>query len=219
MTFYELNYLPQLPRDRSAGIGCIGSGFIMADCHLVAYRQAGFNPVAIAARNLDRTRQVADRHAIPNVYEDYRELLDDRQVQVVDIAVPPDVQFEIIREITQRRGHVRGILAQKPLGINYAQAKSIVQMCQDAGITLAVNQNMRFDQSIRAMKSLLDQRAIGEPVLATIDMRAIPQGLKQGIGKTQSHKVLHGFFAEIVIDAVDCRFFKNLTNGFVENAR
>ena len=100
----------------------------MADCHLVAYRQAGFNPVAIAARNVERTRHVADRHAIPNVYADYRELLADRQVHVVDIAVPPDVQFEIIRDITQRRGSICGILAQKPLGINYAQAKSIVQM-------------------------------------------------------------------------------------------
>ena len=174
MSSFQLNYLPRLPRDRSVGIGCIGSGFIMADCHLVAYRQAGFNPVAIAARNVERTRHVADRHAIPNVYADYRELLADRQVHVVDIAVPPDVQFEIIRDITQRRGSICGILAQKPLGINYAQAKAIVHMCEDADIVLAVNQNMRYDQSIRAMKSLLDQRALGEPVLATIDMRAIP---------------------------------------------
>ena len=41
----ELNYLPELPKDRSPGIGCVGAGFIMADCHLVAYRNAGFNPV------------------------------------------------------------------------------------------------------------------------------------------------------------------------------
>ena len=31
-------------------IGCIGAGFIMDECHLVAYRNAGFNPVAIASR-------------------------------------------------------------------------------------------------------------------------------------------------------------------------
>ena len=48
-----LEYLPRLPRDKSVGIGCIGTGFIMADCHLVAYRQAGFRPVAIAARDCD----------------------------------------------------------------------------------------------------------------------------------------------------------------------
>ena len=43
-----------------------------------------------------------------------------------------------------------------------------------AGIVLAVNQNMRYDQSVRALKDLLDRGWLGEPVLATIDMRAIP---------------------------------------------
>ncbi len=174
MSSLQVNYLPKMPRDRSVGIGCIGSGFIMADCHLVAYRQAGFNPVAIAARHWEHTQQVAARHAIPNAYEDYRELLDDPQVAVVDVAVPPDIQFDVIREITSRRGSIRGILAQKPLGVDYAQALKIVIMCEEAGITLAVNQNMRYDQSVRGLKSLLEQRAFGEPVLATIDMRAIP---------------------------------------------
>ncbi len=170
----QIEYLPRMPRDRSIGIGCIGSGFIMADCHLVAYRKAGFNPVAIAARNMERTREVAERHAIPRAYEDYRELLDDPQVQIVDVAVPPDIQFEIIREITVRGCGIRGILAQKPLGVDYAQALEIVRMCEQAGIALAVNQNMRYDQSVRGLKSLLKTKALGEPVLATIDMRAIP---------------------------------------------
>ncbi len=174
MPSLELNYLPRLPRDKSAGIGCIGAGFIMADCHLVAYRQAGFNPVAIAARNIDQARQVADRHAISNAYQDYRELLDDPRVQVIDVAVPPDIQFEVISEIVKRRGQIRGILAQKPLGVDYAQASQIVRLCEEAGIVLAVNQNMRYDQAVRGLKSLLDQRAMGDPVLATIDMRAIP---------------------------------------------
>ncbi len=39
---------------------------------------------------------------------------------------------------------------------------------------LAVNQNMRYDQSIRALKQLLERGDLGDPVLATIDMRAIP---------------------------------------------
>ena len=42
----SLNYLPRLPRRREWRIGCAGAGFIMRDCHLVAYRQAGFHPVA-----------------------------------------------------------------------------------------------------------------------------------------------------------------------------
>jgi len=171
----DLDYLPKLPSEsgRRVGIGCIGAGFIMADCHLAAYRQAGFNPVAIASRDPGRAKAVAERHGIPKTYESWRELLDDPAVEVVDVAVPPDVQFEVVREIVRRR-HIRGVLAQKPLGVDYAQAKEIVRLCREAGITLAVNQNMRFDQSVRACKDLLRRGLLGEPVLATIDMRAIP---------------------------------------------
>jgi predicted dehydrogenase len=155
------------------GIGCIGAGFIMADCHLVAYRQAGFNPIAIAARDVDRARDVARKRGVGRAVETYQELLDDPRVEVVDVAVPPDVQFDIIREVLRHK-QVRGVLAQKPLGVDYAQAKQIVDLCRNAGVTLAVNQNMRFDQSVRAGKDLLSRRLLGEPVLATIDMRAIP---------------------------------------------
>jgi hypothetical protein len=32
----DVDHLPPMPRDLGPGIGCIGAGFIMADCHLVA---------------------------------------------------------------------------------------------------------------------------------------------------------------------------------------
>lgn len=170
----ELDYLPKLPKHKRVPIGCIGAGFIMADCHLVAYRQVGFNPVAITSRTRVRARAVADRHGIAKVYETYQDLLADDQIEVIDIAVPPDAQLAVIKEAVQHKSHLRGILAQKPLGVNYDEARHIVSLCRRAGIRLAVNQNMRYDQSVRACKSLLDRGYLGEPVLATIDMRAIP---------------------------------------------
>ena len=170
----DVAYLPTLPRHKSVAIGCIGAGFIMADCHLVAYRKAGFHPVAIASRNPAHAKAVAQRHALPKVYENYQQLLADPEITVLDIAVPPDVQLEVLREVVRHKDHVRGVLAQKPLGMNYGEAVQIVQMCAQAGITLAVNQNMRYDQSIRACKDVLDRGYLGEPVFASIDMRAVP---------------------------------------------
>jgi predicted dehydrogenase len=168
-----LRHLPRMPRRKKVAIGCIGAGFIMADCHLVAYRQAGFHPVAISARTPGRAAEVARRHGL-RAYMDYREMLRDSRPEVVDIAVPPDVQLEVIREVVQFKEHVRGILAQKPLGTNYAEANEIVELCRRSGIVLAVNQNMRYDQSVRACGDLLERRVLGNPILATIDMRAIP---------------------------------------------
>jgi predicted dehydrogenase len=170
----DVEYRAPLPRNRNVGIGCIGAGFIMADCHLVAYQQAGLNPVAIASRDPKHARSVAERHGIPRTYDHYRQLLEDRTIEVLDVAVPPDIQAEVIGKAVQHADHIRGILAQKPLGRDFTEAREIVRKCQDAGIVLAVNQNMRHDQSVRACKGLLERGYLGEPILATIEMRAVP---------------------------------------------
>jgi predicted dehydrogenase len=169
-----LEYLPRLPRRRDFRIGCVGAGFIMRDCHLVAYHQAGFNPVAIASRNPDHAQAVAQRHHIPRCHATPAELLADREIEVLDIAVPPDAQPAVIRDAVNHKDHIRGILAQKPLAMSYRDARDCVELCAAAGIVLAVNQNMRYDQSVRALKDLLNKGWLGDVVLGTIEMRAIP---------------------------------------------
>lgn len=169
----DVQHLAPMPRHRDLPIGCIGSGFVMADCHLVAYRKAGFNPVAIASRTPAHAQRIAEQHGL-RAFDTYQEMLASGTVAVVDIAVPPDAQVDVIRNVLAYKKHVRGILAQKPLGANLEQAREVVQLCKRAGVTLAVNQNMRFDHSIHALKNLLDRGLLGQSVLATIDMRAIP---------------------------------------------
>src|SRR5437867_6778320 len=94
----QLDYLPRLPKRKSFRIGCVGAGFIMRDCHLVAYRQAGFNPIALASRNPEHAHAVAAQQGIRRVHAAYADLLADTEIEVLDIAVPPDVQPDIIRE-------------------------------------------------------------------------------------------------------------------------
>src|SRR5262249_45837091 len=109
-----LNYLPRLPKRKDFRIGCLGAGFIMRDCHLVAYRHAGFPPVPIASRNPTTAEAVARQHGIARVHGGYAGVLADTDVEVLDIAVPPDAQPDLIRHAVQHP-HIKGILAQKPL--------------------------------------------------------------------------------------------------------
>jgi predicted dehydrogenase len=170
----SLGHLPQLPERRDLGIGVVGAGFIVRDCHLVAYADAGFPVVGLTSRTLSTAREVAALRGIPRVYSSIEELVDDPKVDVVDVAVPPAAQPGVIRRILAHPLRVQGILAQKPLALTYAEAKEIVDACAAAEVVLQVNQNMRYDHSVRALKTLLDRRALGAPVLATIAMRAIP---------------------------------------------
>jgi predicted dehydrogenase len=170
----DLLIQPPLPKIRDFRIGILGSGFVVNECHLPAYRKAGFNPVAIASRHRQNAEQTAQRHGIPKVYDSYEELLNDPSIEVLDIAVPPQAQLNLIQRACGRKT-VRGILAQRPLGVDYREALEAASLCQQAGIVLSVNQSMRYDQSVRAAKTLLQNGGIGTPVFATIEMRGVPQ--------------------------------------------
>ena len=169
----DLNLYPELPKRKDWRIGCIGAGFIMSDCHLPNYVTAGYIPHAVSSRTVESAQALADKFNIPNVYKTNSELLDDPDVEVIDIAVPPQEQLTVIEEAV-RRDHIKGILAQKPLATNFTDAQKIVRLCKDAGKILIVNQNMRYDHSMRALKTLIEKEELGELILGTIDMRAIP---------------------------------------------
>ena len=160
-------------RCRDYRIGCIGAGFIMADVHLAAYHEAGFPVVAIASRTPEKAAEVAKRWGIGRVHPTPEALIEDPEVEIVDIAFPPDQQPALIRHAL-RQPHVKAILAQKPLAMDFATAKALAAEAKAAGKVLSVNQNMRFDQSMRVLKQVLDRGELGEPVIATIEMRAIP---------------------------------------------
>ena len=169
----DLDTGPNMPPKTDYAIGCIGAGFIMRDIHLAAYDEAGFNVLAIASRTPANARAVAELWGIETVYDTWQELLDDPRIEVVDVAFPPDQQLGIVREAVKRR-HIRGILAQKPVAFTLDEAAEMVRLCDEAGVKLGVNHNMRYDQSIRGLKTLLEGGHLGEAVVGEIVMNARP---------------------------------------------
>ncbi len=170
-----MNHLPPPREGRGLGIGVVGAGFIVRDCHLPAYADAGFRVVGLTSRiGRKGTGHRGARGRSQSLLQprrDARRLCGRRSSTS---RCPPLEQPKIIDRVIERARKVRGILAQKPLAMSYAEAARVVAACARAGVLLQVNQNMRYDQSVRALKSLIDDRVLGEPVLATIEMRAIP---------------------------------------------
>jgi len=160
-------------RTKSYKIGCIGAGMIMAECHLAAYKQGGFPIVAIASRTRANAEKVAKRWGIPKVHATPEDLIRDETVEIVDLAFPPDQQPGLIRKALKQK-HIKAILAQKPLALSLKEAIKLRDEAAKAGKILSVNQNMRYDQSMRVLKQIIDQGALGDIVFAQIDMHAIP---------------------------------------------
>lgn len=160
-------------RTKSYKIGCIGAGMIMAECHLAAYKQARFPVVAIASRTKTNAEKVAKRWSIPTVHTTPQDLIEDKNVEIIDLAFPPDQQPALIRHALKQK-HIKAILAQKPLALSLKEAIKLRDQAQKAGKILSVNQNMRYDQSMRVLKQIIDSGALGDIVFAQIDMHAIP---------------------------------------------
>jgi len=160
-------------RSREYRIGCIGAGMIMAECHLAAYAQAGFPVVAIASRTKASAEKVARRWNIPVVRDTPEQLIEDSEVEIVDLAFPPDQQPALIRHAL-KQPHIKAILAQKPLALSVEEAVKLRDEAAKSGKILSVNQNMRYDQSMRVLKQIIDSGALGDIVFAQIDMHAIP---------------------------------------------
>lgn len=171
---------PQV-RVRDLKIGCIGAGMIMAECHLAAYKEAGFTVAAIASRTKAKAEAVATRWGIPKVHNTPEALIVDPSIEVLDIAYPPDQQPALILAAL-KQPHIKAILGQKPLALTLADAIALRDAAAKAGKVLSVNQNMRYDQSMRVLKEILDGGDLGEIVFAQIDMHAIPhwQGFLAG---------------------------------------
>jgi len=160
-------------RTREYRIGCIGAGMIMAECHLAAYHAAGFPVVAIASRTRTNAEKVATRWAIPTVHDTPEQLIEDPEIEIVDLAFPPDQQPALIRHALKQK-HVKAILAQKPLALSVEEAVALRDEAAKSGKILSVNQNMRYDQSMRVLKQIIDNGELGDIVFAEIDMHAIP---------------------------------------------
>ena len=154
-------------------IGCVGAGAIINNCHLVAYSDLGFKVSAITSKERDISFDVAKTHNIPKVYDSWQEMLLDESLEIIDIAVPPHVQLDIVREAV-KQPNIKGILCQKPVAMSLADAREIARLGVEHGVKTAINSNMRYDQSMRALKYILDLGLLGEIIIGTIEMRAIP---------------------------------------------
>ncbi len=120
----------------------------MADCHLVSYRNAGFNPAAIASRTPGPCPGGSRPHGIPKVYDTWQELLADESLEILDVALPAGSAAGDCPPGGECP-NLKGILCQKPLEMSLERAREIARLGRRSGKANAVNSNMRCDQSMR----------------------------------------------------------------------
>jgi predicted dehydrogenase len=148
-----------VPEEHRTPIAIVGAGAIVDVAHLPAYRRAGLNVAGIFDIDRPRAEELAERHGIVRIYGGLEELLGDESASVVDVAVVPQAQPEIVRRLL-RAG--KDVLAQKPLAPASAEAAELVREAREAGRHLVVNQQMRYGEGMAAARAMIAEGWIGE---------------------------------------------------------
>ena len=91
----------------------------------------------------------------------------DPEIEIVEISVPPQYQLAIARVCIAAGKH---LLCQKPLSDTLPHAAEIVRLAREGGVKLAVNQQLRWGQGLRAAKNLISKGWIGQVTDASIQV-------------------------------------------------
>jgi predicted dehydrogenase len=151
--------------------GFIGAGRI-SDLHALEY---GLNPnasiVAIADVNVSQAEMRARAWGFPDarIYADYRALLDDPNVDVVEILLPHHLHAKAALDALDAGKHVS---LQKPMTTRIAEADLLVERSKSSAGVLRVFENFIFYPPTMKAKELIDQGAIGTP--QTIRIKSNP---------------------------------------------
>lgn len=151
---------------KKLNVGMVGYGF-MGRTHSNAFSQVGhffdlpFQPVlkAICARNADRARAFADQWGYDSSVTDWRNLVADKDIDLIDIASPNDTHMEIAIAAAQAG---KMVMCEKPLGRSAAESKKMVAAVEQAGVANMVWYNYRRVPAVTLAKLLIDDGKLGK---------------------------------------------------------
>ncbi|MEI7728721.1 MAG: Gfo/Idh/MocA family oxidoreductase [Verrucomicrobiota bacterium] len=115
--------------------------------------------VAICEIHPQRAREAAERYKIARSYSDYRELLDQPDIDAVIVAVPNHLHAKVAVDALKARKHV---LLEKPMATNAKDAAKIVETAQAMKQVLMVAQNLRFHRHTQVARSFLQRGDLGQ---------------------------------------------------------
>lgn len=135
----------------------IGAGW--GRMHIEAYQAcADTVPVAICDADPHRLAERQRQYNIAHGYTDYRELLDQPDIDAVSIALPNDLHLPVAVAALQAGKHV---LCEKPLAINATAAAEIIAVAREYRRKLMVCFNYRYRPDAQWLKRLIDEGRFG----------------------------------------------------------
>jgi len=135
-----------------SGVAVIGTGPVVQLVHLPAIARLGApGPVAIAARDPERLRSLAEAEGLDSWWTDWRAMLSEVRPDVVIVATPDHLHAEMALEAIRGGAHV---LVEKPAVLRLEDGRELLRAAGDARRLVAVNMTLRLLPATAALADM-----------------------------------------------------------------
>ena len=148
--------------DKKVGVGLIGSQFI-ASIHADSFQKIkDAELLAVMSPTPGHASKFAEKFNIPKHFTELDAMLAMDEIDMVVLGAPNFLHCEITLKVAAAGKH---IVVEKPFCLNLAQADRMIEACKNAGVKLMYAEELCFAPKYVRLKSLLDEGALGLPVL------------------------------------------------------
>ena len=158
--------LGTVPRVAIIGCGRIGSWFDEEDdsgrvlSHAGAYKKSGaVRLVALCDIDRKRLQECGLRRGVRALYEDYRALLKEEEIDILSVCTPVDRRFAVL-EAAFRAG-IKVVFCEKPVVSTLEEALRANEAAYRNGSTVVVNYFRRWDPGIGQVARIIKEGRIG----------------------------------------------------------
>lgn len=149
--------------------GVIGAGRI-GKIHAgnIATRIPGAELVAIADTNLNFAKELGEKLSVKKVFNDYQQILKDKEIDAVAICSSTDTHAMILIEAAINHKH---IFCEKPIDHDLIKIDAALQAVAGSGVKCQIGFNRRFDPNFRKVREMVKDGKIGELHILRITSR------------------------------------------------
>jgi predicted dehydrogenase len=144
-------------------VAVVGTGSWAQRAHLPGWQRDGrAEVVAVADTNAQALAAAAEKFGVPKAVADYRELLEDPDIDVVDVVTGNRPHFGVSWDALQAGKHV---LCEKPVHPDYRKTREAADLAAAKGLKTKVGFTFRYAPAIQFARRLIDEGYVGEPYL------------------------------------------------------
>tara|TARA_R110002124_G_scaffold280073_3_gene453132 strand:+ start:17849 stop:18820 length:972 start_codon:yes stop_codon:yes gene_type:complete len=184
--------------------GIIGCGNVTEVKSGPAYQKVkGFELKAVMRRNKEKLIDYAQRHHIEKYYTDAYQLINDKEIDAIYIATPPDSHKEYALKVAEAG---KPCCIEKPMAPNYEDCLAITEAFKKQGIPLFVAYYRRSLPRFLQVKRWIDEAAIGEVRHINWHYSCAPRDIdlsKEYNWRTDAEIAKGGYFDDLACHGLD----------------